>query len=219
MSVLHGRIVVFSDFDGTITAIESLEAVFRKFLPGKWEPVKEQLRTGRTTLREGVSKLIESIPSVRYPELLRFVDGIPLRSGFEAFLDFLDAHQIPLVVVSGGMRGMVDVKLHKFMDRIHEIIAVDVDTSEEFLRIDYRYAEGTELVAKSRVIARFNADTRVVIGDGITDFNMAQNADLVFARHTLAYFLDEKDIAYHHWEDFTDVMRQMANWLDLTKDF
>lgn len=204
---------VFCDFDGTITATESLEAVFKHFLPGKWEPVKEQLRSGKTTLREGVPKLIESIPSARYPEVLQFVSEIPIRPGFEAFLTFLEDRRIPLVIVSGGIRGMVEAKVGHLKDRIHDIIAVDVDTSGEFLKVDCRYAGGTELVAKSDVLRAFDADCRIVIGDGITDFNMARNADLVFARSALARYLTENGIHYRKWGDFTDIRLQLRDWL------
>lgn len=209
----HGRIFVFTDFDGTITATESLEAVFRKFLPGRWEPVKEELRAGRTTLREGVSGLIESIPSARYPEVLRFVSEMPIRGGFDDFLSFLEEREIPLIIVSGGIRGMVEVKLRDYLHRLHAIIAVDVDTNGAFLKVDHRYAGETELVDKRRVIDGFNADTRVVIGDGITDYNMAQHAELVFARQPLAGFLEGLGIAYRNWEDFLDVKSQMEKWL------
>ncbi len=204
---------VFSDFDGTITAKESLEAVFKYFLPGKWEPVKEQLRSGKTTLRQGVAKLIESIPSARYPEVLQFVSEIPIRPGFEEFLTFLENQNIPLVIVSGGIRGMVEVKVGHLKHRIHKIVAVDVDTSGEYLKVDSRYAGGTELVAKSDVLRAFDADWRVVIGDGITDFNMARDADLVFARDALARYLSDNGADYRNWSDFTDVMIQLRDWL------
>lgn len=213
MSAGDNRFFVFSDFDGTITAIESLQAVFEYFLPGEWGPVKRKLRTGETTLREGVPQLIESIPSGRYPEILQFVSEIPIRPGFEEFLTFLNDRDIPLVIVSGGIRGMVDIKLKKYMDRVYDIVAVDVDTSGDYLKVDYRYAGGDELVDKKKAVEKYGEKTRIVIGDGITDFNLAQHADLVFARDSLARFLDDKKFTYRKWGDFLDVKNQLRDWL------
>ena len=118
--------VVFCDFDGTITAKESLELVFTTFAPGRWEPVKQELVAGKMTVREGVRKLMETIPSARYLEMCEFVAAIPLRPGLEAFLDFLDDRHIPFVVISGGFRGMVKARMGPLAERAHRIFAADL---------------------------------------------------------------------------------------------
>ncbi|MGM0453825.1 MAG: HAD-IB family phosphatase [Thermodesulfobacteriota bacterium] len=213
MSHSTDRTYVFSDFDGTITAQESLEAVFQYFLPGQWEPVKARLLAGQTTLREGVRGLIEAIPARRYPEILEFVSEIPVRPGLAEFLDFLDEHDIPFVVVSGGIRGMVETGLGHLVDRVERIVAVDVDTGGPYLKVRSDYENGDELVAKRDVMAEFDAARRVVIGDGVTDFNMVKDADLVFARDSLAHYLDGMNVSYEKWGDFVDVKNRLRNWL------
>lgn len=213
MTKFISRTVVFSDFDGTITAKESLEAVFKHFLPGRWEPVKTRLLAGQTTLREGVRGLIEEIPAERYPEILAFVSEIPIRPGLTELIDFLDEHAIPLVIVSGGIRGMVETGLGHLVDRVERIVAVDVDTSGAYLKVHSPYEGGDELVDKRGVMAEFAADQRVVIGDGVTDFNMAADADLVFARDALARYLDGRQVTYEKWGDFVDVKKRLRDWL------
>lgn len=212
----NGKIFVFCDFDGTITATESLEAVFVRFLPGQWEPVKEKLVAGDTTLREAVPLLIESIPSHKYQEVLDFVSKIPIRAGFVDFLDFLDENAIPLVIISGGIRKMVEIKLSGLLDRIYDVIAVDVDSSGRYLQVHSQFAGGDELVDKSAAMAGYGADTKIVIGDGITDFNMARHADLVFARDSLSNYLEQNGIGHMRWDDFTEVKNRLQQWLSRT---
>lgn len=207
------KVFVFCDFDGTVTATESLEAVLVRFLPGQWEPVKKKLMAKETTLREAVRALLESIPSEKFPDILDFVSKMPLREGFADFLDFLDENGIPLVIVSGGVRKMVEIKLSGLLHRLHDLVAVDVDESGTYLRVHSAYEGGDELVDKASVIDRYGADTKIVIGDGVTDFNMARHADLVFARDSLAKYLEKNGIPHVKWDDFRDVKNRLQQWL------
>lgn len=211
--LINEKIFVFCDFDGTITATESLEAVFREFLPGKWEPVKKKLIDGETTLRQAVPAMIESIESDKCPEITRFVSEMPIRPGFSDFLNFLENCGIPMVIVSGGVRKMVEIKLGGLLGRIHDVVAVDVDAGGPYLSVHSAYAGGSELVDKAAVINSYGADVKIVVGDGITDFNMARHADLVFARDSLAKYLERKKARHIVWEDFADIRRNLERWL------
>jgi len=162
---------VFCDFDGTITSKESLESVFKLFAPDLYSPIKEKMMALEMTIREGVRQVLESIPSVRYPEILEYVKSIPIRPGFEEMLDFLDARGVLFVIVSGGLRGMVDARLGDLAKRAHKIFAADIDTSGEFFKVTSDFEGGSELVAKVDVMNLFDAKQRIVIGDGATDID------------------------------------------------
>jgi 2-hydroxy-3-keto-5-methylthiopentenyl-1-phosphate phosphatase len=182
---------VFCDFDGTITAEESLEGVFKRFAPDLYAPMKDKMMALEITIREGVRQVLESIPSARYPEILEYVQEIPIRPGFEQMLDFLDAQGVLFVIVSGGLRGMIDVSLGDLVKRVHKIFAAGVETGGEYLKVTSDFEGGSELVAKVDVMNLFDAKQRIVIGDGATDINMAQEGTLVFARDSLAFFLGQ----------------------------
>ena len=199
--------IVFCDFDGTITAQESLEGVFKRFAPDIWKPIKDKMMALEITIREGVRRILESIPSKRYPEILDFVQTIPIRPGFEELLEFLYARGVPFVIVSGGLRGMVDARLGELAQRAHKIFAVDVDISGEFLKLKSDFESDTELVAKVEVMNLFDTGQRIVIGDGVTDLNMAPNGSIVFARDNLASFLKHMGVPYKEWSDFFDVIK------------
>jgi 2-hydroxy-3-keto-5-methylthiopentenyl-1-phosphate phosphatase len=201
--------IVFCDFDGTITAQESLEGVFMRFAPDLWKPVKDKMMALEITIREGVRRVLESIPSERYPEILEFVQGIPIRPGFDQMLDFLDAQGVPFVIVSGGLRGMVDARLGDLAERVHKIFAVDVDAGGAFIQLKSDFEGDTELVAKVDVMNLFDAGQRIVIGDGITDLHMARQGDIVFARDSLAFFLKQMGVPFKEWSDFFDVIHEL----------
>jgi len=55
----------------------------------------------------------------------------------------------------------------------------------------------------------FEAGQRIVIGDGVTDLNMARQGDIVFARDSLALFLKHMGVPYQEWSDFFDVINEL----------
>ena len=200
------KTIVFSDFDGTITLHETFVDLLKKFsTPGLADRLMAQMYAQTLTLREGVTQLLESIPSDQYLNIIEFSKTHPIRSGFPEFLDFLESHDVPCVVVSGGIRVMVETVLEEFKPRLAGLHAVDLDASGDYFNVIPNYAGETELVAKVNIMAKYEFDQSIAIGDSITDFNMAMAADLVFARDRLAKYLDEQGKSYVPWNDFFEI--------------
>lgn len=197
--------IVFCDFDGTITAEETFVTVLKKFAPEISAQLIPQMYARQLTLRQGVRQILESIPSALYPKMIELTKLQPIRPGFIELLDWLESEQVPIVVISGGLRGMVEVVLANLLPRIHAIHAVDVDTNGSHLRVESEYEGDTELVSKVDVMAQYPADEKIAIGDSITDLNMALQTSVVFARDRLAQYLDEQQKPYILWQDFFQV--------------
>lgn len=213
------RRIVFCDFDGTITAVETFVAMFKEFAPDISAELLPQIYHRQITLRQGVRQILESIPSHRYPEILEFTRSQPTRPGFVDLLDFLDTHQVPLIVVSGGLQGMVEVVLGELVHRVHAIHAIEVNTDSEYLQIHSPYEDGTEMVAKVNVIQHYGETHAIAIGDSLTDLNMALYAPTVFARDRLAEYLHQHQKTYISWNDFFDVRDRLqemwkSRWVD-----
>lgn len=197
--------IVFCDFDGTITAEETFVAVLKRFAPDLAAQLIPQMYARQLTLRQGVRQILESIPSSSYPEILEFTKRQDIRPGFQELLDWLESEKVPIVVISGGLRGMVEVVLGDLLPRILAIHAIDVDTSASDLRVVSEYEGGTELVNKVQVMAQYPDVEKIAIGDSITDLNMALETPIVFARDRLAQYLDEQQKPYIPWNDFFQV--------------
>jgi 2-hydroxy-3-keto-5-methylthiopentenyl-1-phosphate phosphatase len=204
--------IVFCDFDGTITIAETFVAMVSRFAPAVSALVLPEIYARRVTLRQGVRQMLESIPSASYSEIIEFTRSQPIRAGFDDFLDFLKTKQIPIVIVSGGLQGMVEAVLEPYMDRIEAIHAIDLDTSGDYLQVKSRYEGGTEMVAKAEIMAQYGADESIAIGDSITDWQMAMAASIVFARPPLTDYLDERQKSYLAWDDFIDIRNAIANF-------
>lgn len=203
--------IVFCDFDGTITVEDTFVKVCRHFAAKDLvDRMLKDIFKGTLTLKEGIRTIVESIPSSRYPEMLDFVNGTPLRSGLNELLDFLDEINVPFVVISGGLLGLVQRQLGDISQRAAAMYAADVDTSGDSLRVISEFEEGTELVNKKKIMDTYRFVDAVALGDGVTDQGMAMAASLVFARKHLADYLDKQQQPYLRWQDFHDVKEALA---------
>lgn len=210
----HFQRVVFCDFDGTITAIETFAGMLKEFAPELSAELMPKMYARQLTLREGVRQILESIPSTRYSDILAYAQDKPLRSGLEQFLDFLEVQQVPFVVVSGGLRDMVETVLKRegLLDKVSAIFALDVDTSYPNLKVHSDFEDGIEMVAKVKVMAQYSVDESIAIGDSVTDINMASAADLVFARDVLIDYLQAENKPYIPWHDFSDIQSYLSKY-------
>jgi 2-hydroxy-3-keto-5-methylthiopentenyl-1-phosphate phosphatase len=201
---------VFCDFDGTITETETFVDMLRAFAPEPAARVIPRIYDLTTTLRDGVTEMLESIPSDLYGSAIAHADTAALRPGLANLIDACAAHGVPFVVVSGGLHDMVVRRLGPLADRVTAVYAVRVDRSGPRWRVVPEWADDQELVAKVRVMAAHPARERVAIGDSTTDLRMSEVAERVFARRRLCDYLDERGVAYERWEDFRDVHRALA---------
>lgn len=209
---------IFCDFDGTITAEDTFVGMLKAVAPHLCDQYLPDIYAQKLTLREGVRKIIESIPSPAYTTMIEYVDDIPLRPGLIDLVKFALEHQIPFHVVSGGLKDMVKRVLSAQMlgnrpliDHVSSISAVNVETSHDYLQPISDYEQGTELVAKVEVMKQYPAKTNISIGDSVTDLNIALNAEITFARDRLARYLDQAGKFYYPWEDFLTVRDRLVH--------
>ena len=203
--------VVFCDFDGTITAEETFVSMLENFAPKRSAQLLPLIYDRKLTLKEGVKQMLGSIPSPAYEKIIKHIRERAIRPGLPELLDFLDEREIPFVVISGGLRGMVEAVLQRkvanrpLIANVTAIYGADVDTSGAYLRVYSEFEDDTELVAKVKVMAKYSATEAIAIGDSVTDINMALHADLVFARDRLIGYLEAENKPYLKWNNFFDV--------------
>ncbi len=88
--VKNKKIIIFSDFDGTITERDVVVMIMEKFAPPEWEDIKNKILYERSiSLKDGIERLFGFIDSSKKAEILTFVKSkVRLRDGFVDFIDF-----------------------------------------------------------------------------------------------------------------------------------
>ncbi|CAF1200748.1 unnamed protein product [Rotaria sordida] len=206
--------IVFCDFDGTITSCETFVGILKHFSPILSNELLPKILSKEITLRQGVRQIVESISSSVYPdELLDFVKDKPIRPGLSSLIDYLDSRHIPFIVVSGGIRYLVEavLKRENLLERCSKIYGIDIDANQEKLKVISEWETGNELVAKVNIIKQEcqNNEKIIVIGDSLTDLNASKCANLVFARDALCHYLKEENIEFIEWIDFEDIKNKL----------
>lgn len=98
------QLVLFCDFDGTITENDNIIAIMKQFAPPEWEALKDDILAERISVQEGVGKMFSLLPSSLKGEIVDFLRGTArLREGFREFAAWTKEQGIPLYVVSGGI--------------------------------------------------------------------------------------------------------------------
>jgi 2-hydroxy-3-keto-5-methylthiopentenyl-1-phosphate phosphatase len=205
--------VIFCDFDGTITDNDNIIAIMKQFAPPEWEALKDDILAQRISVQEGVGKMFSLLPSSRKKEITDFIlQTARLRDGFREFVTFTKEHDIPLYVVSGGIDFFVYPLLEGLVDK-ERIFCNGSDFSGETIRITWPHAcDGQcqngcgcckpSLLRKLAVPDAFH----IVIGDSITDLEVAKRADHILARDFLLDKCRELDLPHTPFTTFFDVI-------------
>jgi 2-hydroxy-3-keto-5-methylthiopentenyl-1-phosphate phosphatase len=202
--------IVFCDFDGTITAQETFVAILKRFTPELAAVLIPQMYALELTLREGVMQMLEAMPSSAYAEILAFAAAQPLRPGLPEFLDFLQAQSVPFVVITGGLKGMVEAAIPTLLPKVYAVHGAEINTEGPYFKVYSPALGDTELVSKVDIMSRYPAGQTIVIGDSVTDLRMALAGDVVFARDHLAEYLGDRNVPHHLWEDFKDIQKTLT---------
>lgn len=208
------NLVIFCDFDGTITNNDNIISLMAEFAPEGWETIKDGILSQEVTIEKGIKELFSLLPVGLKQDIISFVlkDGI-IREGFKDFVQFTRDQNIPLYIVSGGIDFFVHPVLEPFGPFDH-IYCNEADFSGETIEIIYPHKCDDACASqgcgccKPSIIRKLADDkqTRIVIGDSITDFQAAKLADVVIARDFLVEKCKELDIPHKEFESFHDVI-------------
>lgn len=203
--------IIFIDFDGTITTEDTLTGAILPFVdPKEFKEYNGKLFSGEMTLSEVVRYAYDGRPAEWLPKMLEYVDGVEIRAGFSEFLDAMVEKGIPVVVISGGFRQFSERKLAPYMDKITALHTVEMTVEGDEIKLISQYDDGNELLKKTDVMAQYDYEHAIGIGDSLTDKNMAQAVDTCFARDVLAQYLDKIGKEYTPYADFYDVLKGLS---------
>ena len=205
--------LVAVDFDGTITTRDTLHVIVEEFgAAGVWDRLEPGLRRGEISIEDAMSQQFAAVTATREEVLPRVLAASTIRDGFSELLDWVDRRGVRLAVLSAGFRDVID--------------AVFANAGIRGLQIhsnDIRFApDGAELVFAERggecghcgrrckrhvLRTLMRHDERVAyVGDGVSDQCVSTMADVVFARASLAEYLDAQSWPYRPFENFYDVV-------------
>jgi 2-hydroxy-3-keto-5-methylthiopentenyl-1-phosphate phosphatase len=198
--------VIVVDWDGTATVQDTLIEATAEF--GDWQAYLDAsaaLERGEITLHEEIRRDAEGIRAPLEEVQKWLVENIELRRGFHEF-----AERFRPVIVSSNFRQLIEPFLAAQGLEL-EVRANEVEWHPDGWRGTFRNGDACGTCGEPCKRADLPDDEPVVyVGDGYSDRCAARAADRVFARDSLARYLDEHGVEYEPFEDFDDVGGALA---------
>ena len=187
------------DWDGTCTVRDSLVAAVHDLGdPGVYDREYE-------SYGEALAAEIATIDVTAEAAAAWAIEHVELRPGF---LELVDRYA--LVIVSSGLPQLILPVLGREGVEV-EVRSNFADPSPEGWRVRFRH-DGMCPVCGDRCKRRSLPDERplVFVGDGFSDQCASLACDRVFARDSLARYLDEQAVAYEPFDTLHDVAAALS---------
>jgi 2,3-diketo-5-methylthio-1-phosphopentane phosphatase len=202
---------VVVDFDGTITEQETLDALVDRF----GDPEAHRVAQGKLgcslTLHDVIARGYGSLRATRDEVVSWVLQNVRFRRGFRELVEFCRARGWKLVVVSSGLRELIEPVLRREGLELEVVAnALEPGTDWEIAFRENRRCDACGELCKRLTVTEAAGSAFVVyVGDGYSDGCAAETAGLVFARRRLAEYMDERQLPYKRFEDFFDVLARL----------
>ena len=190
------------DWDGTVTARDTLHAAIEEFGDVDLFRAMEDEIGRRLTLQEVIAVEMATISAPIEDVVAYLVGTVPLRPGFAELV----GRRHPLVV-SMGFHELIEPLLARDGIQIR-LVANRLDPQPAGWKTVFRPQALCDVCGepcKRSDVA--SLDGFVYVGDGFSDRCVAQAATRVFARDGLADYLDARGVTYEGFDDFYDIER------------
>lgn len=208
---------IFTDFDGTITKIDTLQMVLDKFARGDWRLIEDMVSRKEIPEKIGLQKEFDLVHASKLIVLNYLKNNVMIDNSFADFAKWCQMEKISLVVLSGGFDEFIRVVFNKYEINYNlKVYANSVEVKNSRWRINPpdlpRIKNLCNLCKTNHILTAKNAGNLVVyIGEGNTDRCPAEHADYVFAKGDLAVYLEPKRIKYFPYDNFSDIHTFLLN--------
>jgi len=205
-------VIVFVDYDGTITDIDTFDALVRYAAGDEvWNALDEGLVAGRVRLRDALAHQASVIRLSKIEALAYLEEHANVDPAFAPFVGRARSHGADVQVVSSGVASIIRPALERAGVDV-PVFANDVDfaTSGWTMSFIDPSDNGHDKAARVRA-ARAAGTYAVYVGDGISDYEAASVADRVFAKRgrSLERYCTERDIAFTAFNSFDEIERAL----------
>ena len=202
------RMIVFVDFDGTITDVDTFDALVRDAVGDEiWDAIDAEFMAGQGTLRD-VLVLQASHITKSQAEAVAFVEAVAtVDPAFSSFVHAARARAVEVRVLSSGIGPIIRTTLARAGIDV-PVLANEVDfcTSGWTIAFIDDSVNGHDKAAAVRA-ARVAGHATVFVGDGASDFAAAHEAERCFAKagRALEAYCSARGIACTPFESFAQI--------------
>lgn len=207
---------VFVDFDGTIAPLDTTDLLLEAFADPSWQEIEDDWKAGRIGSRECLVRQIDLVRATP-AQLDAFLAGIEIDPGFPEFVGLCQDEGYAITVVSDGLDRAVGSVLSRagmglpyYANHLEWLGADRWRLTFPHARSDCRALSGN---CKCSFAEASVGSVRIVIGDGRSDFCVAEGADLILAKRALARHCRSSGLPFFPFESFVEATDLLARWV------
>jgi 2,3-diketo-5-methylthio-1-phosphopentane phosphatase len=206
------KIVVVSDFDGTISIKDVGYKFFEEFVGGEWEEIDKDYKEGKIGSKEAYLRIMELFKGSK-EEIMEFINrNSSIDPYFKDFYKYCEDNNIDLKIVSDGFELYIDIALKK-----EGIYGIDIysnrlifnEKGKITVEFPYSYSECSDCGnCKLLIVNRLRKyySKVIYIGDGISDVCAIKGADYIYSKRYLYNYCIKEKIACKYFGSFRDII-------------
>ena len=208
---------MFVDFDGTIAPIDTTDLLLERFAAPEWQLIEQEWKAGRIGSRECMVRQIDLVRATP-AEMDAFIGAVEIDRGFAGFAGLLRRLGHVTVVVSDGL----DRTIRTVLDRNNINVPYFANhlqwRGDDRWRLTFPHAKTECRMLAGNCKCSFAEgrpqELRILVGDGRSDFCLAERADMVLAKDSLLGHCRKSGLPHIAFENFDEATRLLAGWLE-----
>lgn len=210
---------ILCDFDGTISVEDVIDSLLCEYGQLGWQQLEQDWRAGLMGSRECMRRQVELL-EMDQTTLDAHLDQVRIDPGFENFVRRAEALSMPLQIVSDGL----DYAIQRILRR-HGLDHLPVAANHLVSRTPLAWGmespfqqancgSGTCKCNCAVQAKQLGRRKTLLIGDGASDFCVADRVDFVFAKNRLIDHCHAAGIPYVAITSFDDALKFLPRLLD-----
>lgn len=204
--------IIVSDFDGTITKIDSLAKFLEDIAGSQWLEIENDWKSGKIGSQDCLKKQFALINNLSPKLITNFLETIEIDKNFIDFCDFAKEKNIPIIILSDGLDYFINFFLNKYDITYPKVITNHAyfNNNNEFI---IEFPNSTHACSNKAGTCKCNIVRQlkneyaqiIYIGDGVSDFCASKETDILFAKSKLAEFCNKHCQKYNKFDSFKDI--------------
>jgi 2-hydroxy-3-keto-5-methylthiopentenyl-1-phosphate phosphatase len=207
------KILVQSDFDGTITEEDASFFLLDAFAQGDWRQLLREYKEQKMSVGEFNTRAFAMVKVDRHRLLESLQGNVKVRAGFHELVNYCQEKGFRFVIVSNGLAFYEQAVLTGFGLGNIEVHAAEASFHPKGMKVRYIGPDGKTVndgFKEAYMESFLRLGYRVIyIGNGDSDVAPAKHAHRVFATGDLLAYSRENDLNCKPFKDLREVVEDL----------
>ena len=210
---MNNKIIIQSDFDGTLTQEDTSFLILDKFAKGDWRKILEEYRSGKISVGQFNARAFAMVRASKDDLTFLIKEKARLREDSKELIDYLKGRGFRFVIVSNGLEFYIRTMLEAAGINNVEVYASGAIITPEGIITNYTAPAGGDIddgfkEAYTRYFKQ-KGYTVIYIGNGPSDAQAARLADFIFATDALLEYCQQEKLNFAPFATLDDIITCM----------